>query len=91
MWCMLIESLHFRTQQAGTQSLSQTISRFIADLLFSVFMELLFLVQVSVMEGLGLNDVHARRSMSIHFSFRVWYTFTPSLWALQLSPKLLQY
>lgn len=44
-----------KTQQAS-QSLSQSISRFIADLLFSVFMELLFLVQamlVGLVPGVG--------------------------------------
>ena len=37
----------YRSQQPVKLSLSQRISRFIADLLFSVVMEVLFLMQVS--------------------------------------------
>ena len=35
-----------RSHQSGSPSLSQSISRFLADMLFSVVLEMLFLVQV---------------------------------------------
>ena len=58
---LLFDSPNFRTQQAS-QSLSQSISRFIADLLFSVFMELLFLVQVSIWneQGVYVDTLYCR-------------------------------
>lgn len=43
-------------QSSSSQSISQTISRLIADFLFSIFLQLLFLLQVSIVTVCGISS-----------------------------------